>query len=306
MTTRAQGPAAGLQWLKRGINLGRHNPRAIFGGVALVALVALLPSVLQLVLQQLLGSGTVAVVVNLTLTMLTSLLLMPPMIGGYLRVIDASEHDRPAKATDVFAPFRSGPDMRRLVGYGLVMTALYLLVAGALVYLLSPGFPAWYLQVAQLAQSGSPVDPAAMPSLPDGLGPMLALGALLGVFLGSMYAIGFGQIALGGHGVGRAFGDGLSGTLRNLLPLLLLAVVALVLMVVVLLVTALIAAALGFAGGLVHPQLGAAIGTVVYMLMLLVVYVVMFGIMYHLWRDVAGDGSQTGPQQRPTPGQVEL
>lgn len=304
MTTRAHGPAAGLRWLKRGINLGRHNPRAIFGGVALVALVAMLPSLLQLLLQPLVGSGAAAMASVLFLITVLSLLLMPPVIGGYLRVIDASEHGRPARAGEVLAPFRSMPDLRRLIGFGLVMTALYLLLGGALVYLVSPEFPAWYMQIAMLSQAGPVVDATALPAPPDGVGALVALGLLLGVFLGSVYAVGFGQIAVAGQGVGRALGDGFSGTLRNLLPLLVLAIAGLVLMVVLLLVAGLVAVAVGWAAGLVHPALGTALGMGVYLLMLLVVYVVMFGIMYHLWRDIAGDDA--GAASTPVPGQVEL
>jgi hypothetical protein len=176
MTTRAHGPGAGLGWLKRGINLGRHNPRAIFGGAVLLALVAMLPSLLQLLLQPLVGTGAAATGALLFLITLLSLLLMPPVIGGYLRVIDASEHGRPATAGEVLAPFRSMPDLRRLIGFGLVMTALYLLVAAALVYLLSPGFPAWYMQIAMLSQAGPAVDATALPAPPDGIGALLALG----------------------------------------------------------------------------------------------------------------------------------
>ena len=47
MTTRANGPLSGLDWLKRGLNSGRHNPRAIFGGAAVLMVAALLPSIVQ-------------------------------------------------------------------------------------------------------------------------------------------------------------------------------------------------------------------------------------------------------------------
>ena len=41
MTTRANGPLAGLAWLRRAFNAGRHNPRAIFGGASLLMVAAL-------------------------------------------------------------------------------------------------------------------------------------------------------------------------------------------------------------------------------------------------------------------------
>lgn len=305
MTTRARGPLAGLDWLRRGINLGRHNPRAVFGGAVLIALAALLPSLLQLLLLKLLSPGATGMMVVVALSTALSLVLMPPMIGGYLQVIDASEHGRPAQAGGVFAPFRSAPQLRRLIGFGALMMLAYLAIAWLLVMWLCPDFIGWYTQVMQLSQGGTPVDPNAIPPLPEGLGALLGLGALVGIFLGSVYAIGFGQIALGGQRLGRALGDGVSGALRNLLPLLLLALLGFLLMLALLLVTGLLGLALGFAGGLLHPALGALLGMAVYMLMLLLMYVVVFGVMYHLWRDVAAADAGTPPPMT-TPGQVEL
>ena len=57
MTTRSMGPGAGLSWLSRAVNLGRHSPRTIFGAIALLALVALVPSLVQAFAQHVLGLG---------------------------------------------------------------------------------------------------------------------------------------------------------------------------------------------------------------------------------------------------------
>ena len=40
MTTRAMGPLAALGWLKNAVNLGRNNPKAVFGGAALLLVTA--------------------------------------------------------------------------------------------------------------------------------------------------------------------------------------------------------------------------------------------------------------------------
>src|SRR5690606_28405086 len=40
MSTQAMGPATGWSWLARAVNLGRANPKAVIGAIALVALVA--------------------------------------------------------------------------------------------------------------------------------------------------------------------------------------------------------------------------------------------------------------------------
>lgn len=302
MTTRAMGPLAGLDWLKRGINLGRNNPKAVFGGAALLSVVALLPSVLQALVQFVVQPGEGGMLAIMALSTLLSIVLMPPLIGGYLRLIDAAEHGRPVSAGAVLAPFRSGGDAGRLIGFGLLLTLVYLALAFAVIALAGKGILDWYLQVLELTRNGQAAGAGTMPPLPEGLGTAMALGSLVAIFLSGVYAIGFGQVALGGRGIGAGLADGVLGTVKNLLPLLLLAVLSIVLLIVVMLVLGLVVGLLMVIGGLVHPVLGAALALPVYFAFLLAIYVVMFGVMYYLWRDVAGQA----PTQVATPGHVEL
>ena len=289
MSTRALGPGAGWGWLKEGINLGRHNPRAIFGAVALMALVALVPSLIQLALGQL-GLGQQALLAAMGLTVVLAIVLYPLLIGGVLRVIDASEHGRPTRATAIFDTFRPGHDAGRLIGFGVLITAVYIVMFVAVVRLVGKDFFAWYWQMISAAQSGQTLDPAAM-ALPDGFGQVMALGSVIALFLGGVYAIGYGQVALAGRGVFAALGDGVAGTLKNLLPIVLLAVCAFVLMVALMVAFGLLAGLLALLGTLVHEMLGLALLIPLYIALLLVLYVVMFGVMYHLWRDVCAGGA---------------
>ena len=89
MSTRAMGPATGWSWLARAVNLGRSNPKAVIGAIGLVALVAVLPSILQMVLQPAMGAQPNALLTVAALTTLASLIVFPLLIGGVLRVIDA-------------------------------------------------------------------------------------------------------------------------------------------------------------------------------------------------------------------------
>lgn len=288
MTTRTMSPGTGLAWLKRGINLGRNNPKAIFGGVAILAVAALLPGVAQMALQAAFQPGQGGMLTIMALTTLVSVVLMPLLVGGYLRVIHASEQGRSARALDVLAPFRSGQGAGRLIGFGVLVVLLYLAFAFLVIALVGEGFLDWYMQVLTLSQQGGTPAPDSMPALPHGFGSVMGLGLLLGIFLGGVYSIGFGQVALTERSVGGALADGLAGTLKNLLPLLLLAVVAIVVLIVVALVVGLVVTLLAVVGGLVHPVLGTMLALPVYLALLLAIYVVMFGVMYHLWRDVAG------------------
>lgn len=293
MTTRAMGPLAGLGWLKRGINLGRHNARAVLGGAALLAVAALMPSVIQLLVQKLFSPGPTGVLVVAAVATVLSILILSPLIGGYLRLIHATEQNRPAHATDVLLPFKAGGDAGRLIGFGLLMTATYLAVALVVIGLFGEGFLEWYMQVLAMSQN-PPTDASAIPTVPEGFGRMVGLGSLFALFLTGVYAIGFGQVALAARPIGGAISDGVLGTLKNLLPLLLLAIVAFLLAMVLGLVLGLVMLLVGGIGSLIHPLLGVALMVPVYLGLLLVLYVVMFGVMYHFWRDVCGDAAASG------------
>ena len=305
MSTRAMGPGTGWSWLARAVNLGRNNPKAVIGGIALVALVALLPSIVQMLLQPALGGRPDALLTAAGLTTLVSLVVFPLLIGGVLRVIDAAERGRPAAAGGVFSTFRAGSGAGRLVGFGLLMTALYLLVFGTIIGVFGKGLPEWYMQLMQLSMEsgGKPVQPEDIPAPPSGLGMVMALGLLCGLFLGGAYAIGFGQVALGGRGVLAAFGDGLAGALKNLLPIVVMALLSIVALFALTLVVTLVGGLLALVGGLVHPALAILLVAPVYLGMILLMYVVMFGVMYHMWRDICAEPAAPPP----LPGnQVEL
>lgn len=289
MTTRAMGPMTGLGWLKRGINLGRHNPKAIFGGAVLVAIGALLPGLLQLMLLDMVGDSATGQLVVMGVSTVASIVLMSLLVGGYIRVIHATEQGHPAAPTDVLGPFRAGQGGARLVQFGVLLVLVYLVLASAVILLVGKGFIEWYMQVMALSQRGGAPDPNAMPALPEGFGSVMGLGFLMAMFLGGVYSIGFGQVALTGRSLGGALKDGLAGTLKNLLPLLLLAVLSMLALIAVALVIGLVVTLLALVGNLVHPALGMLLALPVYLALLLGIYVVMFGVMYQIWRDVAGD-----------------
>src|SRR5690606_18214037 len=138
---------------------------------------------------------------------------------------------------------------------------------------------------------------------PPGWGKVLGLGLLLGMCLGGAYAIGVGQVVLGGRGVLGAVRDGLAGALRNLLPIVVLAVLSVLALFALFLVLMLVGGLMMLVGGQVHPALGLFKVAPPHLRMILLIHVVMFGVMYHMWRDVCG----APPAPPPLPGnQVEL
>lgn len=284
------GPGAGLRWLKSAINLGRHNPKAIFGAVALLALVALIPSVVQLALQYGADLASQTVLMLVGLMTLAMMFIYPLLIGGLLRVIHASETGQPTRATAMFDTFKAGSGAGRLIGFGVLLTIVYIGIFLLVVVSFGQEFMAWYMQVITAGmQAGAPSQMPAIPQLPDGFGTLMAIGTVVGLFLGGVYAIGFGQVALGDRGIGAALADGVAGTVKNLLPIIVLAVIAIVLFIVLMIVVALVGGLLALIGGLVHQSLAFVLLAPVYLGMMLVLYVVMFGVMYYMWRDVCGE-----------------
>lgn len=306
MTTRAVSPGSGWRWFKQAINLGRNNPRAIFGAIALMAVIALIPSVIQMVLQFGLGLGPEAVMTVIGLTTVFSAVVYPLLIGGLLRVIHAAETGQPTRATAIFDTFQAGNGRNRLVGFGLLMLAIYLGVFLLVVSLFGKDFMGWYWNLITAAQAqqagGAPMSPEML-ALPEGFGRVMGIGSLFALFMGGVYAIGFGQVALGGRGVGAALGDGVGGTLKNVLPIVVLAVLAVVAMFALALVVGIVAGILALVGSLVHTALGMLLALPVYLGMLLAIYVVMFGVMYYMWRDICIDAPAA---DAPRDGHIEL
>jgi hypothetical protein len=294
MTIRSVGAGHGWQWLVQAVNVGRGNPRAVYGAVAIVSLLALLPSVLQLVLQLAFGLDAQSQLMVIGAISLLSILVYPLLIGGVLRVIDAVEQGRPARPGDLFSVFSIGAG--RLVGFGLLMGALYIATFYALVSLFGEGVPEWYLEIMTITQEmgASQTPPSAPPELPmppAGIGPLMALGLLFGMLYATVYAIGLGQVALGGRPVFAAFGDGVLATLKNVLPVLVIAALAMAGGFALVLVFGVVASLVTIVAGLLHPALGAFLVLPMYLVLLLVLYVVMFGAMYFMWRDICGEAA---------------
>lgn len=294
MTTRAVGPGRGWSWLVQAVNLGRDNAGAIFGGAALMLGLAF---ALAFVLALLLGGVQMAAQPGTAGGMLASMLIVLPLMAlvcalmvGYLRLIDAVEHQRPARATDVFAGFRDMGTSGRVFGLVLLLTLAQYVVIGGLVAVLAPEFGSWYLEAMQASPAGGQPPQAA--ELPEGFGRVFPVVLVVALFLYAVQAIGVGQVALRGRGIGGALGDGVAGTLKNLLPLVVLLLVGVAAAILAGIALALLAALVGLLGKVAGTWLTLLLGIPLYMVVLLVLYVVMFGVMYFLWRDIcAGDAS---------------
>ncbi|MGN6314347.1 MAG: hypothetical protein ACTHMO_11400 [Rhodanobacteraceae bacterium] len=295
MTTRSKGPLAGFDWLKRGIGVGFRHPKPMFGGAALLLVILVLPTVVTLPLQlHAASAGTplsLAALVGIMAFSILIGLLVVPLYAGYLQVIDAAEHGLPAGAFDIFKPYREGEALR-LIGFGLALVLIYVVMMGIIIAAAGTGIATWYMQVLT-AQANHQLPPG----LPHGFGIAMALFTVMGLFMMGFYSISLGQVALRGRGVLNAIGDGFLGALKNLLPLLVLAVSFVLAWITVVIALLIVGLVIALIGKLVGAWLTLVLIIPVYIALVLVVFTVMFGVMYYLWRDVCGGDSAPGAAQ---------
>lgn len=292
MATRAMNAMAGFDWLKRGINLGRNNPKAIFGGAALLLLAALgvviAAGVVMGVAFAVLGNSPVGIGIGVLVLLLPVLALMGVLMVGYLRLIDAVESGRAARAFDVFDGFGDIGTSLRAIGLLVLAAIIKNLLLVGLLSVFAGGFVGWYAQMLQGSMAGA--DPAAaMAQMPSGIGLAYLVMGLVGTLFFGVQSVGLGQVALRGRGALPALGEGFAAAFRNLLPLLMLLVGYIVLMIVVAIAVVVLVLLVGLLAKLLGAWLAVVIGVPLYLAFLLAMVVVMFGVMYHCWRDICGD-----------------
>lgn len=291
MTTRSNGPSAGLGWLTNGFSVGFRHPKPLLGGAALLMVACLLPTLITLPMQfHAMSTGTpqslTAFVSMMAISMLVTLLIVP-LYAGYLQVIDAAERGMPARAGDIFNPYRHGEALR-LIGFGLANMGIYVALLGIVIALTGGGIASWYMQALTAQTAHQPP-----PGLPHGFGTTMALLVVLCIFMMGYYAISLGQVALRQRRVFGAIGDGMVGALKNLLPLLVFAVSSVLASIVVLIAFLLVGLLLVLIGKLLAPWLVLVLIIPLYIAWFLITFAVMFGVMYHLWSDVCGDDTMT-------------
>jgi hypothetical protein len=287
MATRALGPMAGFHWFMHGVNLGRNNPRAVFGG-ALVVIVALLGLVLVLgmLASLVLGAGQAASPLVGWMLLLPVVAVVAGLLVGYLQLIDRVERGEPVRAAAVLEGFRAGPVVLRACGVVAILAVLQNLGSALAMALVAPEAAQWYAE--QMANPG----PVAAGAIPEGVGRAVVAGLALFALFFMVQAVAVGQVALRGRGLGRALADGASGAFRNLLPLLVLALIAFVVLLGIGVVATFVAFVVGLLaqlpGGAV---LAAVLGVPVWLAATTAMLVVLSGTMYAMWRDITGDGT---------------
>lgn len=288
MTARSISMSAPFTWFMKALDVGRRNPKALFGAFALMLAVGLVPTVIQMVGEQL-GDATsipyLAVVYGLS--MVISLLVMPPLVGAGLQLVERSEHGRPFSATDIFDGYRDRAFAVRMIQTSMLLVLIFIVVF-ALLYLVMPGKPFF----SELFTRTAGLPPGAQPDL-TGLPPfppaflLWFLVAFAAVMVASyVHMLAMPLAALGGHGPVSAVANAFAAVLRNALPFIGFTLVAIAIGFVAVLLLGLIAGVVIGLLSVLSPAIAMLVAIPLYLGVMLLVYVISFGFNYHAWREI--------------------
>jgi hypothetical protein len=288
MLMHARGPGAGWSWLMDGFMVMKRRPWTIIGAASLFAVCLLVPMALQFLLQQWARShGDAAMIVLLLASMLVFGAFYPVLMGGFMRVIDANRNDQPVSAWIVLSPFRPGQGGLRIALFGLGMLVIYVAFLAILLATVGHGLLSWYLQLLDRQAFGMPPQP--LPSLPAGSAAAFALLTVFFLFYSGAIAIGVGQASLRDQPPLAALRDGITGSFKNALPLLVLAICGLVAFCVIAMAFGLFAAMLLLVAMLAGKLAAFILMVLLDIVLVILLYAFMMGVNHAMWRDVAND-----------------
>jgi hypothetical protein len=282
MTPR-HGPAAAFRWLADALDLLRRQPGPAFLAGLVLVLLALAPSLLQLQVQRVVPAGGSA------LQMLFSalgLVLMPPVLGGFFRLMRALERGEPARLNLLWSPFAEGGTAWRLILCNLLYAVATVAALVALAYAL--GGPALFDYLRALSTLKPNATAADLPPLPDGTLLLVGVMLLVALFVTTAQQLSAARIARCGAPGRRAAAGGTMSTLRNALPFALLYAPLMVFAMLAIGVLGVVAGVLFMALSLASKSLAVLVLGVLLLSALALVYALMLAFFYCAWRVLSG------------------
>ncbi len=276
MAGTSLGVDAPWRWLQQAVALLRAQPRAITGAASLLLAVALLPGMVQLLL------APISPQVGQLLGVLLSLLLYPPAAGGFYRVVHALAQGRPAPPSALLAAFGDGPMLRRMIIANVLFVSGSLLLVSVLAYVLGGEALLQFLQQLSALKPGA----TALPPLPAGVLPLLAVLVLFGMALVSAQGLAYAELALGARQPLAAIGAALRAVARNFAVLLLCYLPLLVLGFLAFMLVALAAVLIGAMLSVLSAALAPMVVLAFSLLLVLVMYSLLFTFFYFGWREL--------------------
>lgn len=291
MTVKIVALGAPFRWLADAVALARANPRPLFGAGAWLLLVALAPTLLQLLAGAAIQTSTaVRTVLQLVFT-LTALVVLPPMTGGLYRLVHALREGRGGQAADVFQVFRDSSATRRLVLNNLAfMLVMILLIVGLSFAFGGQELLAYFSTISTLKPGTT-----QLPPMPDGLLPLIGVLMLLMILINSAKELATMQVALAARDPLTAIGQGFKAAALNFGALLLFFVPVALLGFLVASIFMLVAALLATALAMLHPALAVLLIMPVTLAVGLIAYSMIFLFFYQAWIDMLADGETVAP-----------
>jgi hypothetical protein len=288
MTPR-HGPAAAFRWLADALDLLRRQPGPAFLAGLVLVLLALAPSLLQLQVQRFVPGGGAFLQV---LFSVLGLVLMPPVLGGFFRLMRALERGEPAHVNLLWSPFSEGTTAWRLILCNLLYAVATVAALIALAYAL--GGPALFDYLRALSTLKPNATAADLPPLPDGTLLLVAVMLLVALFVTTAQQLSAARIALSGEPVLRAAAGGTLSTLRNALPFALLYAPLLLFAMLATGVLGVLAGMLFMVLSLASKSLALLVLGVLLLAALALVYALMLAFFYCAWRVLSGAAPVAG------------
>ena len=282
MSVKTVRLGAPYRWLGESVALCRAHPRVIFGAAFLLTLVALLPSLMQLLLETALKPSITVLWLLQGLFTIIGLVVFPPMVGGFYRLAHALQTGRPANAMDLLTMFQDGVATRRLIVTNLVFVLVSIVLVLGLAYAFGGQDLIEFLRAMSALQPGA----RELPPLPDGLLPLLSALMILVMVIMTAQGLAAAQVALSESLPFAAVGAGFGVALRNIGSFLLFYLPVAVVAFVLVMVAVLVAALVGMMLSLIHPLLAAALFVPLSLVLVVLLYAVMFTFYYFAWRDI--------------------
>lgn len=272
------GPTAPYRWLGEAFALCSRSWATVLGGSALLVAVAVAPTALQLLLQSALPAlGNWLQI----LTTVLGLVLMPPALGGFFRMLQALDRRQPAGAGLVLSLYSEAPVAQRLILCNLLFAIATLLAMVALVYAVGGQGLIDYLQALAAIKPGATA--ADLPAIPPGTLTVVGLLLLIALFVTTAQQLAAAQIALGRGGVMGASSDGAVAALRNAAGLLLFYLPVLLVGMIVTVLVAVVAAVAATALALVSARLAGILVGLGVLALLVPLYALMLAFFYRAW-----------------------
>jgi len=225
---------------------------------------------------------------------LVGLVVMAPMLAGWMRMCAAADRGEAAGATQVFSVLYDTPRWLRLLGMSLLV-GLVVLVVGALLYLVFGD--AFRALVAIQESNNAAMLGGQRPPPVDGamVGQIFKLYAVvlpILLVLQVAYMIAAAEIGLTENSAVGALGDSVLGILRNLVKLIVFGLCMLIFFIIFAFVAAMVIGVAMMALMAVNQVLAIVMVFIMYIAILLTMYPLAFAFNFYMWKDMLGDAAE--------------